>query len=84
MGYPIHIRHGSLVKSAFQQLVEHWVGTEELVYTAYDNPELIDLVLEPMKARNREAVEISAAVAEYDYFITWEDSSTQNYSPQMY
>jgi uroporphyrinogen-III decarboxylase len=37
-----------------------------------------------MQARNREAVELSAALDEYDYFLTFEDSSTQNYSPELY
>ena len=84
LGNPLHSRAGGLVKSAFQQLVEHWVGTEQLAYTLHDDPDLIDLVLEPMLAANRTAVSLSATVEEYDYFLTFEDSSTQNYSPAMY
>jgi hypothetical protein len=70
-------------KSAFQQLVEHLVGTEELVYALADFPETVTELWEIMVARNLEAVRLAAPAA-YDYFITWEDSSTQNYSPAQY
>lgn len=84
LGNPLHERLGGGIKSAFQHLVEHWVGTQQLAYTLFDEPELVDLVLEPMRRRNLEAVAISAERAPYEFYLTWEDSSTQNYSPQMY
>ncbi len=84
LGIPIHTRHPGLLKTAFQQLVEHWVGTEQLTYDLFDRPEIVDAVLKPMCERNREAVELSSELDEYDYFLTFEDSSTQNYSPEMY
>jgi hypothetical protein len=84
LGMPIHVRQAALSKSAFQQLVEHWVGTVELTYAIYDRPHEVQLVLDLMMDRNREAVKLSAAVDEYEYFLTFEDSSTQNYSPDMY
>ena len=84
LGNPIHVRHENVRKTAFQSLVEHWVGTEKLIYDLFDHPEEIDLVLEPMRERNREAVRLSAGLDEYDWFLSFEDSSTQNYSPDMY
>jgi len=70
-------------KSAYQTLVEHLAGTEELVYAQVDFPETVDALLAVMMARDLEAVRI-AAESDYAYFITWEDSSTQNYSPDAY
>ena len=70
-------------KSAFQTLVEHYVGTEELAYALADFPATVRELLHAMNANNRKCVEISLG-APYDYFITWEDSSTQNYSPAQY
>lgn len=70
-------------KSAFQQLVEHLVGTEELAYALADFPETVTELWQVMLARDLEAVAL-AQTADYDYFITWEDSGTQNYSPAQY
>lgn len=70
-------------KSAFQHLVEHLVGTEELVYALMDFPETVESLWQIMVARDLEAVKLAREAA-YDYFITWEDSSTQNYSPTQY
>jgi len=70
-------------KSAFQQLVEHLVGTEELAYALADFPETVTELWQIMCARDLEAAAL-AQEAEYDYFITWEDSGTQNYSPAQY
>ena len=70
-------------KTAFQTMVEHLVGTEELVYALADFPETVEGLLEVMVARDLEAAAL-AAQADYPYFLTWEDSSTQNYSPSQY
>jgi hypothetical protein len=70
-------------KSAYQSLVEHHAGTEELVYAQADFPDAVNTLWQTMVARDIEAARM-AAEADYDYFITWEDSSTQNYSPQIY
>jgi uroporphyrinogen-III decarboxylase len=72
-----------LSKTAFQYLVEHGVGTEELIYALVDYPEVVENLLAVMQANNLKAVRM-AAESDYDYFITWEDSSTQNYSPTQY
>lgn len=70
-------------KSAFQSMVEHHVGTEELMYALEDYPEMVDQLWQTMVAVDLQAVRL-AAEADYDYFLTWEDSSTQNYSPALY
>ena len=71
-------------KSAYQSLVEHHVGTEELVYALQDFPETVEALWEVMVAKDLEAVRLAARCELYKYWISWEDSSTQNYSPAQY
>ena len=70
-------------KTAFQLLVEHLVGTEELAYALYDYPDTVESLLQAMVENDLKAVRL-AAESDLQYFLTWEDSSTQNYSPVMY
>ncbi len=70
-------------KTPFQALVEHYVGTEQLVYDLMDYPEEVEALLAVMSARAEEAVRISAA-SPAEAFITWEDSSTTNVSPALF
>lgn len=70
-------------KSAFQFLVEHLVGTEELIYALTDYPETVAALWQQMVVNDLVAVNL-AVNSIYDYFLTWEDSGTQNYSPQLY
>ena len=70
-------------KSGFQNMIEHLVGTEELNYALVDYPETVESLWQAMVANDLKAVELSLQ-ADYQYFITWEDSSTQNYSPAQY
>ena len=70
-------------KSAYQDLVEFFVGTEQLIYAQYDFPNTVRTLWEVMVEKDLLALQI-AVDSDYDYFITWEDSSTQNYSPAMY
>lgn len=70
-------------KSAYQDLVEFFVGTEELAYAQFDFPGTVRALWEIMVENDLKAVAM-ALEADYDYFITWEDSSTQNYSPAQY
>jgi len=67
-------------KSAFQAMIEYWVGTEELVYLLADQQETVEHTLAIMGQRNLEAVTISAASGA-EVFTTWEDTSTTNISP---
>lgn len=71
-------------KSAYQSLVEHHVGTEELVYALCDFPDTVEALLAVMVARDLEAVRLAAGCGLYEYYLTWEDSGTQNYSPDQY
>jgi hypothetical protein len=70
-------------KSAYQSLVEHLVGTEELIYAVCDFPEVVHELLEAMVTNDLCAVSL-AIESPYEYFLSWEDSSTQNYSPTQY
>ncbi|MHB1293998.1 MAG: uroporphyrinogen decarboxylase family protein [Anaerolineae bacterium] len=70
-------------KTAFQSMVEHHIGTVELVYALADFPETVETLWQAMVANDLKATRISLE-APYQYYITWEDSSTQNYSPALY
>jgi len=70
-------------KTGFQCLVEGLVGTEELVYALYDYPDTVETLWRTMVENDLKAARL-AAESDYEYFLTWEDSSTQNYSPAMY
>ena len=70
-------------KSDFQSLIEYWVGTEEMAYALMDEPELVEETLEVMGRLSGQAVRICAD-SEAEVFISWEDSSTTNYSPYQY
>jgi hypothetical protein len=70
-------------KTAYQRLVEHHAGTEELIYALMDFPETVEALWSAMVANDLAAVELAVRCG-YDYFLTFEDSSTQNYSPDQY
>ena len=70
-------------KSAFQDMVEHLAGTEELAYALADFADTVEALWEAMVANDLRAAAI-ALEAPYVYYLTWEDSGTQNYSPRAY
>lgn len=70
-------------KSPFQALVENFVGTEELIYHLADFPETVEETLAVMSEKADQAVAIALA-SPAEAFISWEDSSTTNISPDMY
>jgi uroporphyrinogen-III decarboxylase len=70
-------------KTPFQALLEHYVGTEQLVYHLMDIPEEVEATLEVMNEKCMQAVNL-ATDSPADVFITWEDSSTTNVSPRMF
>jgi hypothetical protein len=70
-------------KSAFQQLIEHYCGTVELQYALADFPGTVETLWRTMAANRLRCAEIAAG-SPGDWFLTWEDSSTQNYSPAQY
>ena len=74
---------GTEMKTSFQSLLEHWVGTVNLNYMIYDYPELIDEVLDVMRKKSLDAVNI-ACECKAEAFIFWEDSSTTNISPNQF
>lgn len=71
------------MKSSFQSLLEKWVGTEELVYSLMDFPDVVQETLESMWRVSRDSAEI-AAESRSPFFLSWEDTSTTNISPQYY
>lgn len=71
------------VKSSFQSLLEKWAGTETMVYSIMDFPEVIQETLDSMYRVSRRAAEIAACSAS-PVFLSWEDTSTTNISPQYY
>lgn len=74
---------GTDLKTAFQSMVEHWCGTENLVYALCDYPELVGDCLHAMQEKDRKTVEI-ALKSSAEGFIFWEDSSTTNISPTFF
>jgi uroporphyrinogen-III decarboxylase len=71
------------LKTPFQALVEHYVGTEQLVYDLTDFPEEVEETLAVMSEKAMQAVRISVD-SPAQAFITWEDTSTTNISPAMF
>lgn len=74
---------GADMKTSFQGLVEHWIGTEELTYMLFDEPAAVENCLFAMRRRALETVEISLE-APAEAYIFWEDSSTTNISPDFF
>lgn len=74
---------GTEGKSGFQQLVENWVGTENLAYMCMDYPDKIEELLEVIYKKSKLTAEYTAE-SEIPACISWEDSSTTNISPSMY
>jgi uroporphyrinogen-III decarboxylase len=70
-------------KTAFQSMIEFWVGTEELSYFEADYPVVVADTLAVMQRTSMEAARISA-VSPARAFISWEDTSTTNISPSWY
>ncbi len=70
-------------KTCFQSMVEHWVGTENIVYALMDFPEVVEETLASMRRLSTEAAHIAAA-SNSEFFLSWEDTSTTNISPQYY
>jgi hypothetical protein len=71
-------------KSAFQMMVEHYVGTEALAYALADDPDTVETLWSVMAANDLKAARLAMETGTYAFYLTWEDSSTQNYSPRQY
>lgn len=70
-------------KTCFQTLIEHWVGTEELIYALYDYPDTVEETLDIMRRKSLESTEISLG-CDAEGMLFFEDTSTANYSPAMF
>lgn len=74
---------GSETKTSFQSLVEHWSGTQGLVYALADYPEAVEACLDAMRRNSIDSVKLSVK-SPAEAFIFWEDSSTTNISPAYF
>ena len=70
-------------KSAFQNLLENFMGTQNLVYMEQDEPKLLEELLYVMQNKNLKTVLLTAE-SDAEAAISWEDSSTTNISPSLY
>lgn len=71
------------LKSAYQSMLEFWVGMENLIFDVFDYPEVVENTMKKIQQVNLRAAEISAE-SPAEYFSTWEDSSTTTLSPAQY
>lgn len=71
------------MKSAYQSLIEVWMGTEAVVYLTYDYPDEMAELLHAMQQKNMETVKMTTN-SPAETAIFWEDSSTTNVSPSLY
>ena len=71
------------MKSGYQHMVEHLVGTENLIYLTMDYPDDVRELVELIAAKNRKTVEYTAE-SKIEACLSWEDSSTTNLSPALY
>ena len=74
---------GADMKSAYQHLLEHMIGTENLVYLTMDYPDEIRELVDVIAEKNRKTVEYTAE-SKIEACLSWEDSSTTNLSPSLY
>lgn len=71
------------LKTAFQTLVEHWCGTETLVYSLFDYEDTVRECLAVMNRQDMKTIEI-AARSSAEALLFYEDSSTTNISPSYF
>lgn len=70
-------------KTAFQSMLEHWVGTYGMAIMLSEEPDLVEETMESIREVNRKSAKICSE-SNAEVFISFEDSSTTNCSPSMY
>lgn len=70
-------------KTAFQAMVEHWAGTAGFIDMLDEEEDLVEETMDVIRDMNRRSVQLCAQT-DAEVFISFEDSSTTNYSPWMY
>ena len=70
-------------KSSYQYMLEHLMGTENLIYLTMDYPDEVRELVDLIASKNRETVEYTAS-SDIEACLSWEDSSTTNLSPALY
>ncbi len=71
------------MKTATQNMIEHWCGIENFSYLLMDEEELVEEAISLMKVLNMKTVEC-ATKCKAEYFISWEDSTELLTSPTWY
>ncbi len=74
---------GAWGKTAFQAMLEHWCGTENLTYAIYDYPEVVAETLAVMREKNLETIDL-AIKSKTESYLFFEDTSTTNINPEMF
>lgn len=70
-------------KTAFQAMIEHWAGTVGMVEMLDEEEKLVEETMQAIREVNRKSAKICSE-SNAEVFISFEDSSTTNYSPTMY
>ncbi|MGI5894893.1 MAG: uroporphyrinogen decarboxylase family protein [Candidatus Merdivicinus sp.] len=74
---------GAFSKSSYQYLLEHVIGTENLIYLTMDYPDAIKELVDALSEKNRQTIQFTAE-SKIEACLSWEDSSTTNLSPSLY
>lgn len=74
---------GANMKSAYQHMVEHLIGTENLIYLTMDEPDAVRELVDAIAEKSRKTVEYTEE-SKIEACLSWEDSSTTNVSPALY
>lgn len=76
-------RVGIFSKSSYQYLLEHLIGTENLIYLTMDYPDAVKELVCVLTEKNRQTV-LYTAESRIEACLSWEDSSTTNLNPALY
>lgn len=74
---------GIYSKSSYQYLLEHVIGTENLIYLGMDYPDELKELVEVIASKNLKTLEYTAE-SDVEVCLSWEDSSTTNLNPSLY
>ena len=70
-------------KTAFQAMIEHWAGTYGMIDMLDEDEELVEETMAAIQEVNRQSARLCCESSS-EVFISFEDSSTTNYSPGLY
>ena len=70
-------------KTTFQTMIEHWAGTYGMIDMLDEDEDLVEETMAVIRESNRQSVKLCSE-SNAEVFISFEDSSTTNYSPRLY